>query len=95
MTAQQPSAVARHYRQGGLLRKIDEALDRLYPGHTTLTTDDLHGVDEFHIGGHAATRAGRTPGAERGCVSLTWEAAWAVLPAIWPSTQTPTSPAWT
>ncbi|MFD7488307.1 SAM-dependent methyltransferase [Streptomyces mirabilis] len=56
MTAQQPSAVARHYRQGGLLRKIDEALDRLYPGHTTLTTDDLHGVDEFHIGGHAATR---------------------------------------
>ncbi|MET8808428.1 class I SAM-dependent methyltransferase [Streptomyces sp. NPDC004546] len=56
MTAQQPSAVARHYRQGDLRRKIDEALDRLYPGHTTLTTDDLHGVDEFHTGGHAATR---------------------------------------
>ncbi|MFE4622185.1 SAM-dependent methyltransferase [Streptomyces mirabilis] len=56
MTAQQPSAAARHYRQGGLLRKIDEALDRLYPGHTTLTTDDLHRVDEFHIGGHATTR---------------------------------------
>ncbi|WP_330280535.1 MULTISPECIES: class I SAM-dependent methyltransferase [unclassified Streptomyces] len=56
MTAPQPSAVARHYRQGDLRRKIDEALDRLYPGHTALTTDDLHGVDEFHTGGHAATR---------------------------------------
>ncbi|MFF3584672.1 SAM-dependent methyltransferase [Streptomyces mirabilis] len=53
---QQPSAATRHYRQGDLHRKIDEALDRLHPGHTTLTTDDLHGVDEFHIGGHAATR---------------------------------------
>ncbi|WP_406165284.1 methyltransferase domain-containing protein [Streptomyces canus] len=56
MTAQQPSAVASHYRQGDLRRKIDEALDRLHPGHTTLTTDELHGVDEFHTGGHPATR---------------------------------------
>ncbi|MGW1563993.1 class I SAM-dependent methyltransferase [Streptomyces sp. NPDC002144] len=55
MTAPQ-SAVARHYRQGDLRRKSDEELDRLYPGHTTLTTDDLHAVDEFHTGGHAATR---------------------------------------
>jgi SAM-dependent methyltransferase len=56
VSAPQPSAVARHYRQGDLRRKIDEALDRLYPGHTALTTDDLHGVDEFHTRGHAATR---------------------------------------
>ncbi|WP_329374818.1 hypothetical protein [Streptomyces sp. NBC_01483] len=55
MPAHQPSAAARHYRQGDLLRKLDEALDRLYPGHTTLTTDDLHAVDEFHTGGHATT----------------------------------------
>ncbi|MER5432255.1 class I SAM-dependent methyltransferase [Streptomyces sp. NPDC002588] len=56
MTAPQPSPIARHYRQDDLLRKIDEALDRLYPGRITLTTDELHGVDEFHTGGHAATR---------------------------------------
>ncbi|MFI1031518.1 SAM-dependent methyltransferase [Streptomyces sp. NPDC020951] len=56
MTAQQPSAIAGHYRQGDLRRKIDEALDRLYPGQPALTTDDLHGVDEFHTGGHPATR---------------------------------------
>ncbi|MGW2052066.1 SAM-dependent methyltransferase [Streptomyces sp. NPDC001858] len=55
-TPQPPSPVASHYRQGDLRRKIDEALDRLYPGHTTLTTDELHGVDEFHTGGHPATR---------------------------------------
>lgn len=56
MTTRQPSATARHYRQGDLRRKIDESLDRLYSGHTALTTDDLHGADEFHTGGHAATR---------------------------------------
>ncbi|WP_433917312.1 class I SAM-dependent methyltransferase [Streptomyces canus] len=56
MTTHQPPDVAGHYRQGDLRRKIDEALDRLYPGHTPLTTDDLHSVDEFHTGGHAATR---------------------------------------
>ncbi|MEW2468131.1 methyltransferase domain-containing protein [Streptomyces sp. NPDC046994] len=57
VTAQRPSnAVTHHYRQGDLYRKIDEALDRLYPGRSSLTVDELHGMDEFHIGGHAATR---------------------------------------
>ncbi|MCR3731931.1 SAM-dependent methyltransferase [Streptomyces umbrinus] len=49
-------AVTRHYQQGDLRRKIDEALDRLYPDQNPLTTDHLRAVDEFHIGGHAATR---------------------------------------
>lgn len=56
MTAQQSSVTTRHYRQGDLRRKIDEALDRRYPGHPRLTADDPHGVDEFHTCGHAATR---------------------------------------
>lgn len=57
MTAQPPSnAVTHHYQQGDLHQRIDDALDRLYPGRSSLTADELHGVDEFHIGGHAATR---------------------------------------
>lgn len=96
MTTHQPPDVAGHYRQGDLRRKIDEALDRLYPGHTPLTTDDLHGVDEFHTGGHAATRelAEHLELSARMRV-LDVEAAWAARPAIWPSTQAPMSPAWT
>jgi len=57
VTAQPPSnAVTHHYQQGDLHQRIDDALDRLYPGRSSLTADELHGVDEFHIGGHAATR---------------------------------------
>ena len=57
MTAQPLShTVTRHYQQGDLRWKIDEALDRLYPGGSALTADDLHRVDEFHTGGHPATR---------------------------------------
>ncbi|MEH0580502.1 MULTISPECIES: hypothetical protein [Streptomyces] len=85
------------WRQGDLLQKIDEALDRLYPGHTELTTDDLHGVGEFHTGGHAATRE-LTEHLELSAglrVLDVGSGQMAARPAIWPGAHAPMSPAWT
>ena len=48
--------VARHYTVDGLLESILEALRRLGVDPDGATADDLKPVDEFHIGGIAATR---------------------------------------
>lgn len=51
------NGVSRHYAVDGLLESILEALRRLGVDPETATPDDLKPVDEFHIGGIAATRA--------------------------------------
>ena len=44
-----------HYEQGGILGRIKDGLSALGKTQTTVTTEDLSPVDEFHIGGHQAT----------------------------------------
>ncbi|MGB9281242.1 MAG: class I SAM-dependent methyltransferase [Pseudonocardiaceae bacterium] len=48
-------AIGNHYSQGGLERKILDALMTLGADSEYLDTDQLAPVDEFHIGGRAAT----------------------------------------
>lgn len=50
------SAVASHYTTGGLLDRIVDALRTLGVDPARATPADLKPVDEFHIGGVAATR---------------------------------------
>ena len=49
--------VAEHYAAQGLLERILSALQASGIDETAATADDLKPVDEFHIGGAAATRA--------------------------------------
>lgn len=49
------SAVADHYARGDLVAAICEGLARVGKTESTVTAEDLAAVDEFHIGGHAAT----------------------------------------
>ena len=49
------AAVARHYGGAGLLAGIDGGLEAQGIDPENLTIDDLAPVDEFHIGGRAAT----------------------------------------
>jgi Cyclopropane fatty acid synthase and related methyltransferases len=50
------SPIARHYTQGNLLHTIRSAVAQLGKAPEFVTIDDLAPVDEFHIGGRAATR---------------------------------------
>jgi len=47
--------VINHYRHGSLLQAIEAALPKLDRTRDTITPDELAAVDEFHIGGRAAT----------------------------------------
>lgn len=49
--------VAGHYTQGNLLDAIEAGVERLGKSTDTVTVDDLVPVDEFHIGGRAATES--------------------------------------
>jgi SAM-dependent methyltransferase len=49
------STVEQHYTRGGLARAITDALAAIGKTPDTVTVDDLAPVDEFHIGGRAAT----------------------------------------
>ena len=50
------NAIATHYENGGnLLKGIEKGLAELGKSPATVTLDDLGPVDEFHIGGRAAT----------------------------------------
>jgi ubiquinone/menaquinone biosynthesis C-methylase UbiE len=49
------SSVADHYARGDLVAAIREGLARLGKTEATVTAEDLAPVDEFHIGGRAAT----------------------------------------
>ncbi|MCP4391766.1 MAG: class I SAM-dependent methyltransferase [Gammaproteobacteria bacterium] len=53
MTTEQ--SVSDHYRHGELLQAIEKALDKLGKTPGNLVIEDLAPVDEFHIGGRAAT----------------------------------------
>lgn len=46
-----------HYSHGGLLRAVRDGLHRLGKTPDTVSVEDLGPVDEFHIGGRAATEA--------------------------------------
>jgi len=48
-------AVSQHYRHGNLLGAIEGAVEKLGRSVDTVTVEDLGPVDEFHIGGRAAT----------------------------------------
>jgi SAM-dependent methyltransferase len=48
-------AVVRHYARGGLEAAIMQALEGAGVDTVRLTRADLHAVDEFHMGWHAAT----------------------------------------
>ena len=48
--------VSGHYSQGGLLAAIEAGVQALGKTPETVTLDDLGPVEEFHIGGRAATR---------------------------------------
>jgi SAM-dependent methyltransferase len=50
-------AVVRHYARGGLEAAIMQALEGAGVDTVRLTRADLHAVDEFHMGWHAATEA--------------------------------------
>lgn len=50
-------SVAEHYMRRGLIAAIEEGLMALGKTPETVTLDDLAPVDEFHIGGRAATAA--------------------------------------
>ncbi|MCC6178215.1 MAG: methyltransferase domain-containing protein [Chloroflexi bacterium] len=61
-------AIGRHYGPGGLHVRVQAALTALGKEEGHLTTDDLAPLDQFHVGGMAATlalaeRAGIRPGA--------------------------------
>lgn len=47
--------VSEHYFHGGLLKDIQTAIEKLGKTIETITIEDLAPVDEFHIGGRAAT----------------------------------------
>ena len=49
--------IARHYSDDDLLETIAEGVTRLGKSIYDLAVEDLAPVDEFHIGGAAATRA--------------------------------------
>ncbi|MEH2670852.1 SAM-dependent methyltransferase [Bradyrhizobium japonicum] len=49
------SPVADHYARGDLIAAIREGLARIGKTEATVTAEDLAPVDEFHIGGSAAT----------------------------------------
>lgn len=49
------AAVARHYGDAGLLARIDGGLEAQGVDPDNPTIDDLAAIDEFHIGGRAAT----------------------------------------
>jgi ubiquinone/menaquinone biosynthesis C-methylase UbiE len=55
MEAAVPSHIADHYARGDLVAAIREGLARLGKTEDTVTAKDLAPVDEFHIGGRAAT----------------------------------------
>ncbi len=50
-----PSEVAAHYSSGTLLDAIEDGLSALGLASETVSADDLAPVDEFHVGGRAAT----------------------------------------
>lgn len=47
--------VSEHYAHNGLLESIEHGLGKLGKSRDTVTVEDLAPVDEFHIGGRAAT----------------------------------------
>jgi ubiquinone/menaquinone biosynthesis C-methylase UbiE len=49
------SAVADHYARGGLIEAIRAGLAGIGKSESTVTAEDLAPIDEFHIGGRAAT----------------------------------------
>jgi ubiquinone/menaquinone biosynthesis C-methylase UbiE len=49
------SAVADHYARGGLIEAIRAGLAEIGKSERTVTAEDLAPIDEFHIGGRAAT----------------------------------------
>ncbi len=48
-------AVANHYASGGLLQAIAAGVEKLGKTPQTVSIEDLGPVDEFHVGGRAAT----------------------------------------
>ncbi|MDP2562442.1 hypothetical protein [Psychrobium sp. 1_MG-2023] len=48
--------ISAHYLHGDLLKAVEAALAELGKEPAQLTMDDLALVDEFHIGGRAATK---------------------------------------
>lgn len=50
------NTVANHYTQGGLLAAIRDGVSKLGKSSETVSVEDLGPVDEFHIGGRAATQ---------------------------------------
>ncbi len=53
----EPSLVATHYAQGGLLEAIVAGMAKLGKTPDTVGIEDLAAVDEFHIGGRVATES--------------------------------------
>lgn len=49
------SAVANHYMHGDLLNAIEDSINKLGKTIDSITSEELSAVDEFHIGGRAAT----------------------------------------
>jgi len=47
--------VAQHYSHGSLEAAIHAGLEAMGRDRSTITPEDLAGIDEFHIGGHEAT----------------------------------------
>jgi hypothetical protein len=74
-------AVARHYAHGALEEQILAALVTIGVDPEHLQPDQLAPVDEFHIGGRAATVAlvGRWI-YTRACGCSMWEVGWAARP---------------
>lgn len=67
-SASNNDAVSRHYGQGGLRERVQAALTSIGKEDGHVTTDDLAPLDQFHVGGMAATLAlaelaGMAPGA--------------------------------
>jgi ubiquinone/menaquinone biosynthesis C-methylase UbiE len=50
-----PSQVANHYARSSLVAAIRDGLAAMGKSESTVTAEDLSPVDEFHIGGRAAT----------------------------------------
>ncbi|BCM21076.1 class I SAM-dependent methyltransferase [Mesorhizobium sp. J8] len=55
MEAAPRSQIAEHYARGTLIADIRDALAAMGKTESTVTAEDLSPVDEFHIGGRAAT----------------------------------------
>ncbi|WP_083361507.1 hypothetical protein [Mesorhizobium sp. LCM 4576] len=55
MEAAPRSQIAEHYARGTLIADIRDGLAALGKTESTVTAEDLSPVDEFHIGGRAAT----------------------------------------